>query len=99
MNKKFENFKNFLTSLKYSFICISETWLNDFGSCYQNYELTNYKNMHQINNHSRVGEVSFYIRKSFSLKIRYNLSISCKDNESLSVEIISNTVYIMKPLV
>ena len=94
INKNFKNFKNFLTGLKYNFsiICFSETWLNDLDSWNQEYELPNYISIHQIWNHSWGDEVSIYIDQNFSFKIRHDLTINCKDVESLSVEFITNLV-------
>ena len=74
MNKNFENFKNFLPALEYNFsiIYFSETWPNDLDSCNQDYELPNYKNIHQLRNCSRGGGVSVYIHKKFTFKTRHD---------------------------
>ena len=89
MNKNFGNFKNALASLKYNFsiICFSETRQNNLDSYNQDFDLANYKSIHQIRNHSR----EIYIHKKLSFKIGHDLNTDCKDEESLFVEIISNT--------
>ena len=90
INKNFDNFKLFLSSLNYCFsiICFSETWLNDRNVDNSNYKLPNYISIHQIRTHSRGGGVSIYIHKGFEFKIRNDLSINCKDVESLGVELL-----------
>ena len=90
INKNFDNFKLFLSSLNYCFsiICFSETWLNDRNVDNSNYKLPNCSSIHQIRTHSRGGGVSIYIHKDFEFKIRNDLSINCKDVESLGVELL-----------
>ena len=90
INKNFDNFKLFLSSLNYCFsiICFSETWFNDRNVDNSNYKLPNYSSIHKIRTHSRGRGVSIYIHKDFEFKIRNDLSINCKDVESLGVELL-----------
>ena len=90
INKNFDSFELFLSSLNYCFsvICFSETWLNDRNVDNSNYKLPNYSSIHQIRTHSRGGGVPIYIHKDFEFKIRNDLSINCKDAESLGVELL-----------
>ena len=61
------------------------------------YDLPNYKGIHQVRNYSKGGGVSLYINKSLNFKLRPDLSISSRDIESLSREILfykeRNTLY------
>ena len=88
INKNFDNFKLFLSSLNYCIICFSETWFNDRNVNNSNYKLPNYSSIHKIRTHSRGGGVSIYIHKDFEFKIRNDLSINCKDVESLGVALL-----------
>ena len=50
MNKSFESFKEFYSKikLKFSIVCFSETWLDDFSfSKNSNFQLSSYKVVHQ----------------------------------------------------
>ena len=62
--------------------------MNDQNVDNSNYKLQNYSSIHQIRSHSRGGGVSIYIHKDFEFKIRNDLSINCKDVESLGVELL-----------
>ena len=79
--------KNFLSTLNYnfSFICFSETWLDETNNENSNYELPSYYSIHQIRNNRKGGGASRYIKKAMNFKIKYDLSISCKDMESLCI--------------
>ena len=91
INKNFENFKLFLSSLNFTFtvICFSETWLDEtINSNKSLYELPNYTSIHQVRTHRRGGGVSLYIQNSVEFKIRKDLSINSDDVESISVELL-----------
>ena len=90
INKNFRNFKMFLFNLNFSFsiICFSETWLNDSNVDNSNYELPNYISVHQIRNHYKGVGISVYIHKIFEFRIRNELSINCKDIESIDAELL-----------
>ena len=90
MSKNFGDLKFFLSQLRYqfSFICLTETWCQEDMEKNSLYHLPNYKVAYQ----NRVckesgGGVCIYIHDSFKFKIRDDLSVNCKDLESLSVEI------------
>ena len=88
----FGNFKLFLSSLNFNFsvICFSETWLDEetLSTSRSLYELSVYKSIHQIRNYGKGGGVPIYIDKSLNFKLRPDLSISSRDVESLSIEIL-----------
>ena len=62
--------------------------MNDRNVDNSNYKLPNYSSIHQIKTHARGGGVSIYIQKDFEFKIRNDLSINCKDVESIGVELL-----------
>ena len=62
--------------------------MNDSNVDNSNYELLNYVSVHQIRNHYKGGGVSVYIHKNFEFEIRNDLSINCKDIESIGVELL-----------
>ena len=80
INKKFENFKMFVSNLNFSFsiICFSEIWLNDSNVDNSNYKLPNYVIVHQIRNHYKGGGVSVYIHKNFKLNSEMILALIVK---------------------
>ena len=88
IKKIFETFKNFLSTLNYNFsiICFSETWLDETNNENLNYELPVYDSIHQIRNNRKGDRVSIYIKKVLNFKIKDDLSINCKDGETLCIE-------------
>ena len=100
VNKNFENFKLFLSSLAFTFsvICFSETWLDETTISNKSlYELPNYTSIHQVRKQKRGGGVSLYIHQSIEFKIRNDLSIKSDDVESFSVDFLfengKNTIF------
>ena len=53
-----------------------------------NYELPGYYSIHQIRNNRKEGGISIYIKKVLNFKIKDDLSINCKDVESLCIELL-----------
>ena len=90
INKNFETFKNFLSTLNYNFsiICFSETWLEETNNENSNYELPGYYSIHQIRNNRKGDGISIHIKKVLNFKIKDDLSINCKDVESLCIELL-----------
>ena len=86
----FKTFKNFLSTLNFNFsiILFSETWLDETDTENSNYKLPGYYSIHQIRNNRKGGGVAVYIKKVLNFKIKYDLSINCKDVESLCVELL-----------
>ena len=79
-----------LSNLNFSFsiIFFSETWLKDSNVDNSNCELLNYVSVHQKRNHYTEVGVSVHIHKNLIFKIRNDLSINCKDIESVGVELL-----------
>ena len=50
--------------------------------------MPNYKSIHQVRNYGKGGGVSIYENKSLNFKLRPDLSISSRDVESISIEIL-----------
>ena len=90
IKKNLKTFKNFLSTLNYNFsiICFSETWLDETNNENSNYELPGYYSIHQIRNNCKGGGVSIYIKEVLNFKIKDDLSINCKDVESLCIELL-----------
>ena len=88
IKKSFETLKKISSTVNYNFsiICFSETWLDETTSENLNYELPVYYSIHQIRNNLKGGGVSIYIKKVLNFKIKDDLSINCKDVESLCIE-------------
>ena len=86
----FKTFKNFLSTLNFNFsiILFSETLLDETDTENSNYELPGYYSIHQIRNNRKGGGVAVYIKKVLNFKIKYDLSINCKDVESLCAELL-----------
>ena len=71
INKNFENFNLFLSSLAFTFsvICFSETCLDKTTISNESlYELPNYTSIHQVRKQKRGGGVSLYIHRSIQFK-------------------------------
>ena len=85
-----EKLWNFLSILNYNFsiICFSETWLDETNNENSNYELPGYYSIHQIRNNRKGGGVSIYINKALNFKTKDDLSINCKDVESLCIKLL-----------
>ena len=93
MNKNFADLKFFLSQLRYqfSFICLTETWCKEQMDKNSLFQLPNYKIAYQNRSYKdNGGGVCIYIHDSYKFKIREDLSINCKDLESLSVEVLTN---------
>ena len=88
IKKSFETFKKISSTLNYNFsiICFSETWLDETNNENLNYELPVYDSIHQIRNNRKGDRVSIYIKKVLNFKIKDDLSINCKDGETLCIE-------------
>ena len=86
--EKLWNLKNFLSTSNsnFSIICFSETWLDETNNENLNYELPVYDSIHQIRNNRKGDRVSIYVKKVLNFKIKDDLSISCKDGETLCIE-------------
>ena len=65
----------------------SETWCDDLDNF--TYDLPNYTSNHQKRSDRKGGDVSVYIHNSLNVKTRPDLSTSCLDIESLTLEITS----------
>ena len=98
INKNFDTFKNFSSTLNYNFsiICFSETWLDETNTKNSNYEPPGYYTIHLIRQNRKGCEVPIYTKKVLNFKIKDDLSINCKDVESLCIELLfenkSNTL-------
>ena len=90
INKNFETFKQFYSSLNFTFsiICFSETWVDD-DSINKNslFQLQNYNVLHQIRNNRKGGGLCIFVHESLCYKLRKDLSINSDAIESLSIEI------------
>ena len=64
-----------------------ETWCDDLNN-FTN-DLPNYTSSNQKGSDHKGGRVSVYIHNSLNLKTRPDLSVNCRDIESLTLEIIS----------
>ena len=72
INKNFENFKLFLSSLGFTFslTCFSATRLDEITLSNKSlYELPNYRSIHLVRKQKRGGGVSLYIHQSIEFKI------------------------------
>ena len=67
-------------------LCFSETWCDDLDN--STYDLASYTSSHQKRSDRKGWGVSVYIYNSLNFKTRPDLSITCRDIESLTLEII-----------
>ena len=66
-----------------------QIWLGDSAFvCESLYKVPYYRSLYQVRNHGKGGGVSIYLNKAFSFKVRTNLSVSNRDIESFSTEIL-----------
>ena len=103
MNKKFESFKEFYSTINFKFsIFFSETWVDDLSfSKNSNFQLSAIRFLHQTRKNHKGGGVCVFVHESLSFKLREHLSINCDATQSLSIEISStksktiilNTIY------
>ena len=90
MNKNFESFKEFYSTIKFEFsiFCFSETWIDDISfSKNPNFQLSGYKVLHQTRTNRKGGGVCVFGHKILAFKLREDLSINCDAVHSLSIEI------------
>ena len=93
LNKNFEDFELFLSSLKHKFnvICLSETWAKDYVVRNTEFHLPNYNVIHQQRTSNKQGGgVCIFIHNSLSYKLLNEFCVSTENNESLSIEILNN---------
>ena len=97
MQKYFDDFKNFLSYVNFTFkvICLAETWLHDAKHAAR-FNLSNYQmiNLYQQNDWAEEGLYAF-IHETIDFKERKGLSISKNDSEKHSIEITNKTKYII----
>ena len=104
MNKNFESFKEFYSTinLKFSIVCFSETWVDNISfSKNSNFQLPGYQVIHETRKNRKGGGVCVFVHENLSFKLGEDLSINCDAIQSLSVEISSvqskniilNTIY------
>ncbi|XP_065650727.1 beclin-1-like protein A [Hydra vulgaris] len=88
LKKNFENFKLLLDELKHDFkiICLTETWCK-CGETNAEFELINYKSVHQPRNFGIGGGVSIFIHNSINYSLRNDLCVNEIDCESLCIEL------------
>ena len=95
MSKNFENLKQLLVTINYTFkiICLTETWCQtQHLKTNSLYHLPEYTIIHQNrNSFHKGGGVCMFLHNSIIHKIRPDLSINDSDTESLSVEIINKS--------
>ena len=91
MKKNFEEFRDLLAELQFSFsmICITETWLaNSSFESDSSMHLANYKSYHyERKTGKKGGGVCVFMHETLKYKIRANLSVSRAANETLVIEI------------
>ena len=93
LKNNFENFRNLLnnTGTFFNIVCLTETWCSNseiINSCY--FDINNYKaNPFERKTNKKGGSILIYIKTDLMYKIRKDLSISDKDKEILTIEIIS----------
>ena len=93
INKNFENFNLFLSSLDFTFrvVCFSETWLDETTRTNKSLWITKLCR-HSSREKAKFflvgagGGVSLYIHQSVEFKIRNDMSVTSDDVESISVE-------------
>ena len=88
MKKNFENFKDFYyaLNLRFSIICLSETWADDiFGKNFF-YQLKNYNVIHQIRNGCKGGRLCIFVHESLCYNIRKDLYTKNYGTKTLAVE-------------
>ena len=90
MNKNFESFKEFYSTInfKFSIVCFSETWVDDIlFNKNPNFQLSGYEALHQARKNCKGGEVCVFVHENPNFKLREDLSINCDAIQSLSIEI------------
>ena len=104
MNKNFESFKEFYSTInfKFSIVCFSETWVDNISfSKNSNFQLSGYQVLHQTRKNHKGEGVCVFVHENLSFKLTEDLSINCDAIQSLSIEISStkskniilNTIY------
>ena len=85
--KHYGELEIYLNSLnfKFSFIALSETWLNEYKQGL--YELPNYTLINEFRKNKKGGGVSLYIADYLKFKRRHDLEYFDSEMESLSIEI------------
>ena len=87
MNKNFESFKEFYSTIKFKFniVCFSETWVGDISFRKNpNFQLSDCKVLHQTRKNRKRGRVCVFVHENLSYKLKEDLSINC-DAFSLSL--------------
>ena len=88
MNKNFESFKEFYSTInfKFSIVCFSETWVDDISfSKNSNFQLSGYQVLHQTRKNRKGGGVCVFVHENLSFKLREDLRINCDAIQSLSL--------------
>ena len=89
----FENFRNLLnnTGTSFNIICLKETWCSNSEIINSSYfDINNYKAIQfERKTNKKVGSILIYLKPDLMYKVRNDLSISDKDREILTIEIIS----------
>ena len=100
----FVSFMNSIDNYQFTFIAITETWLNDL-SPFNTLQIDGYKLLYKNRSNKRGGGVALFIKENFHANIRADLSELMNDSaETLFVEVenskIRNTVVgvIYRPL-
>ena len=92
MTKNFKYFKELYKTLhlKFSIVCFSETWADEYklknGSLTQ---VPGYNVLHQIRKNCWGGGISIFVHELLSLKRRQDLGINSEAVESLNIEFLN----------
>lgn len=92
INKNINELKLFLEKLpiKFSIICLQETWSKSDNSIQNDHIITGYRNFDFPRGYkNRGGGLCIYVDKSIIIKVRKDLSTSEKDVETFFVELIN----------
>ena len=80
MNKNFESFKQFYSTIqfKFSIVSFSETWVDDISFSKNSiFQLSGYKVLHQKRKNRKGGGVCVLVHENRGFKLREDLSINC----------------------
>ena len=94
LRKNFEDFKELYQTLnlKFSIVCLSETWADDDKLENDSLiELPDYNVLHQIRKNRRGGGICIFVHESLSSKSQQNLGINSEVVEFPSIEILNNS--------
>ena len=98
MKKNFENFKDFYyaLNLRFSIICLSETWADDIFRKNSFYQLKNCNVIHQIRNGCKGGGLCIFVHESLCYNIRKGYgakTLAVETDSKRSKNIVLNVIY------